>query len=190
MSSVEAKHIVFEKMKFSSRVAEVYCSGVSLIKECRKYQISVSMFFVSKIDNPDYWNVEERRKFKNRAERRYKEQDRLIKSMCINRKEKWLHAKHDELELLERNDSRLLAGKIREITGKRRLVRTTIVKDQDGTIFAERSYVLRRWKNYVGELYSDNEKTNVEIEDTVTGFPILRSEVELAVKKIKLRNSE
>ena len=94
------------------------------------------------------------------------------------------------MELLERVDSRPLAEKIREITGKRKPERCTIVKDQDGTILTERSDVLRRWRDYVGELFGDNKRTDVETEDTDTRFPISTSEVELAMKKFKLRKAE
>ena len=110
--------------------------------------------------------MEERRKFKNRSEDRYKELDRLIKRMCTERKEEWLQAKCDELEHLERMDSRLLAEKIREITGKKRPARNTIIKDGDGIILTERSDVLRRWKDYIGDLYGDSDRENI-ISDSV-----------------------
>ena len=134
--------------------------------------------------------MEERRKFKNRSEDRYKELDRLIKRMCTERKEEWLQAKCDELEHLERMDSRLLAEKIREITGKKRPARSTIIKDGDGTILTERGDVLRRWKDYIGDLYGDNDRENIVIEDADDGPQILRSEVEQAVKKMKWRKAE
>ena len=52
-------------------------------------------------------------------------------------------------------DSRLMTEKIREITGKRRTARSTIVKDKNGNILTERKEVLKRWEKYVGELYGD-----------------------------------
>ena len=134
--------------------------------------------------------MEERRKFKNRADERYRELDQLIKRMCKDRKEEWLQAKCEELEPLERIDSRLLAEKIREITGKKRPARSTIIKDRDGTILTERSEVLRRWKEYVGELYGDNEREEVELENVDSGCSVLRSEVEHAVRKMKWRKAE
>ena len=38
-------------------------------------------------------------------------------------------------------------------------------------------------RDYLWELYYEKEKADVEIEDADTVFPILRSDLELAVKK-------
>ena len=134
--------------------------------------------------------MEDRRKLKHRSDNNYKELDRRIKRMCIDRKGEWLQAKCGELEVLERVDSRLLAEKIREITGKKRPARSTVIRDEDGSILTDRSDVLRRWKEYVSDLYHDDERTNVELGDVDSGPPIMRSEVEFAVKKMKWRKTE
>ena len=60
--------------------------------------------------------------------------DRSIKQMCKEKKEEWLGKMCEEVEQLEKVDSRLMAEKIREITGKRRTTRSTIVKDKNGNI--------------------------------------------------------
>lgn len=134
--------------------------------------------------------MEERRKFRNRTDNRYRELDRLIKRLCIERKEEWLQEKCDELEVLERIDSKLLAEKIRDITGKKRPARSTVIKDENGNILTDRNDVLRRWKEYVSELYRDNDRMDVELDDIDSGPPILRSEIEHAIKKMKWRKAE
>ena len=89
--------------------------------------------------------MEDRRKVKNVSNVRYKVIDRLIKNSCKLKKEEWLNMKCQEMEQLEKIDSRLMAEKIREITGKHRNERSTVIKDSDGSILTERSSVLRRW---------------------------------------------
>ena len=59
------------------------------------------------------------------------------------------------MEQLERSNSKVMAEKIRELTGKRKTVRRTIIQDKDGNTLAERGQALKRWEKYVRELYRD-----------------------------------
>ena len=63
--------------------------------------------------------METRRELNNVSQDRYKHMDRRVKPACRLRKEEWLEAQCQEVEMLERVDSRLVAEKIREITGKK-----------------------------------------------------------------------
>ena len=134
--------------------------------------------------------MEERRKVKNTSEERYRELDRSIREMCRERKEQWLGKMCEEVEQLKNVDSRLMAEKIREITGNRRTTRSTIVKDKNGNILTERKEVLKRWEEYVGELYGDARGERPEIGEIEQGPPILRCEVEKAVKGMRWRRAE
>ena len=82
--------------------------------------------------------------------------------------------------------------KIREIIGKKKLVRSTLVNVRYSTILMDQSDVLKRRREFVGDLYCDNERADLEIqkEDTDTGLPILRFKVKLAVEKMKWRKAE
>ena len=68
------------------------------------------------------------------------------------------------MEELEGFDSRLLTEKIREIIGKKRMQRSTAFKDIDGTILTKRNQVLNRWQQYVGNLYTDEDRGPIELE--------------------------
>ena len=63
--------------------------------------------------------MEQRRRMKSQSIDRYKDLDRLVKTMCKEKKEEWLRERCQEMEQLERVDSRLMAEKIREITGQK-----------------------------------------------------------------------
>ena len=110
-----------------------------------------------------------------------------MKRACRTRREEWLREKCQEIEELERVDSRLMTEKIREITGKKRAQRSTVIKDIDGTILMERNEVLNRWQQYVGNLYRDDD---VELEGSEEGPAILRCEIEEAVRQMKWRKAE
>jgi hypothetical protein len=94
------------------------------------------------------------------------------------------------MEQLERTDSRMVAEKIREITGKKRTTRSTIIKDKRGNILTERQEVLQRWEEYVGELYSDDRGDRPDFGEIEPGPPILKDEVKKAVKSMKWKKAE
>ena len=108
--------------------------------------------------------MEQRRRMKSQSIDIYKDLDRLVKTMCKERKEEWLRERCQEMEQLERVDSRLMAEKIREITGQKRTTRSTIVKDRNGNILTERIDVLNRWREYVEGLYKDDRGEKPEFD--------------------------
>ena len=129
--------------------------------------------------------MENRRRIKNTSTEAYKELDRQIKRKCLERKEEWLKSQCEEMERLERIDSRLTAEKIRELTGRKRAARSSMIKDRNGNMLTEKGDVLNRWKEYVEELYRDGDRSDVEWEEAESGPLILRGEVERAGKSMK-----
>ena len=83
-----------------------------------------------------------------------------------------------------------MAEKIREITGKKRTQRSTVIKDIDGTVLTDRNDVLNRWKQYVGDLYRDGDREMLELEECEAGPAILKSEIAEAVRQMKWRKAE
>jgi len=96
--------------------------------------------------------MEERRVLKYRSEEIYKELDRRMKQRCKERIEQCLRERCEEIEKLEKSDSRLMAVKIRELTRKRGATRSSIIKDKYGNILTERVEAIKRWEEYVKEL--------------------------------------
>ena len=134
--------------------------------------------------------MEQRRRMRSQSIDRYKDLDRLVKTMCEERKEEWLRERCQEMEQLERVDLRLMTEKIREITGQKRTTRSTIVKDRNGNILSERIDVLNRWREYVEGLYRDDRGEKPEFDGCELGPPILRNEIEKAVRGMKWRKAE
>ena len=104
--------------------------------------------------------MEERRVLKYKSEEIYKELDRRMKQRCKERKEQCLRERCEEIEKLEKSDSRLMAVKIRELTGKRGATRSSIIKDKYGNILTERVEAIKRWEEYVKELKGDTRDKN------------------------------
>ena len=134
--------------------------------------------------------MEERRRVKSYSEARYRDLDRRIQSMCKTKKDEWLNARCKEIEDNEKRDSREMASQIRELSGKKGMARSTVIKDRNGDILTDRADVLERWRQYVEELYSDQRGDKPEFDTIDPGPPILRGEVERAVRGMKWRKAE
>ena len=134
--------------------------------------------------------MEERRKAKNQSEELYRELDRRVKRLCREKKEEWLNLKCKEIEDSEKVDSRAMGNHIRELSGKKRMARSTVIKDSNGDILTDREDVLERWRGYVEELYRDQRGDVPQFEGIEPGLPILKEEVEKAVKSMKWRKAE
>ena len=91
------------------------------------------------------------------------------------------------MEQLERSNSRLMAEKITELTRKHRTTRSTIIQDKYENILTERGQVLKRWEEYVWELYGDTRGERPYLGDVTPGPYILKREVEKALGRMKLK---
>lgn len=73
---------------------------------------------------------------------------------------------------------------IKELTGTTRKTKPSIIKDKNGKILIEAAQKLKRWKEYIQELFEDTRSTeNKQI--TAEGPNILKEEVHLAIKTLK-----
>ena len=60
-----------------------------------------------------------------------------------------------EIKSNEKRHPRAMAQQIREISGKKRTARSTVIKDRHGNMLTDREDAMERWKEYVEEKYSD-----------------------------------
>ena len=127
----------------------------------------------------------ERQKLRKNSER-YLEMDREIKRKCNVRKEEWMNRKCQEVEQLEHTNSRVMHERIKIVTGDRRATKSSVIKDKEGNVLMESTEVLSRWEEYIKELYGDDSRGERPLWDgEMSGPPILRSEIENAVKRMK-----
>ena len=82
-----------------------------------------------------------------------------------------------------------MAQKIRDISGKKRTARSTVIKDRHGNMLTDREDVLERWKEYVEELCSDVRGDKPNYGEIDPGLLILK-EVQKAVDSMKWRKAE
>ena len=62
-----------------------------------------------------------------------------------------------------------MTKQIRELSGKKRTARSTVIKDRQGNILTEREDVLERWREYVEEYYGDELERNPAWENLIPG---------------------
>ena len=126
----------------------------------------------------------ERKKKKNTPE--YKAISRQIQRNCEAAHEKWLEERCTEIESSNNlGRSKQMHEEIKRITGKKRTNTPSLsIRDKNGKLLHDKEKILERWKEYIGELFDDNRPEKPKIEN-LEGPPILKTEVESALKRMK-----
>ena len=112
----------------------------------------------------DILNLMDERRLLKESPDRYREMDREVKRRCKARKEEWLKEQCDEVEQLERANSKQMYEKVREINGNKRPTKSSAIKDEQGNVLMELEEVLGRWKQYITELYNDERGNKQDFE--------------------------
>ena len=117
---------------------------------------------------------------------KYREKDRMIRKKCIAAKEKWFNDKCEEIEFLSQKNPQLIHEKVKSLSKPKKCTSSGCIKGKDGSIIMDKEKILNRWEEYISELYDDEERgVKIEIRKNMDGPPILRSEVEHAINRMK-----
>ena len=136
-----------------------------------------------------------RRKLKSKrgdheGAKKYNEINNRIKKSIKKAKESWLEDQCKEVEKsLNRNDSKRAYQLVKDLTTEKQ-GRSNTIQDKAGKSLTENRDILNRWTEYCSELYNqetsgDQAVLNVPLTTTEVDHPILREEVEAAVKALK-----
>ena len=75
---------------------------------------------------------------------------------------------------------------IAKITGKKKYLKSGAIKSKEGNILTEKEEIKERWKEYVEDLYKDDQRGDLEETRTdENGEYILHSEIRQAMKNMK-----
>ena len=130
--------------------------------------------------------MEERRISKDRNPQRYEELNLEIRRACDTAKEEWINTQCKEIEEMEKNHQmEKMHQKIKEVTGKRKPARGNVIKTKEGGIVMEIEEVLRRWEEYVKDLFEDERGEKPRLDIPMNGPEILKEEIVKVVKKSK-----
>lgn len=105
-------------------------------------------------------------------------------------KEEWIDKQCKKIdECMSKNNSRRAFQVVKELT-KQKQARVMNIEDKDGKCITEKKAIIERWTEYCLELYNHQAQGDPNvltcqnwIEDD--DFPILREEIEAAVKSLK-----
>ena len=131
--------------------------------------------------------MDERRQFKNRDFTKYKEVNKQIKYKIKDAKEKWLKQQCEEIEEYQKkHDSFNTHKKIKEMTYTYRKRKPGILKDTSGKLILDTNQKLKKWTEYINELFGDDRTEHMEIEvgDNEV-LKILKTEIKTAIKNSK-----
>ena len=104
-------------------------------------------------------------------------------------KETWIEEQCQGIEEnLQKNNSKKVYQLVKELASSKQ-GRTTTIQDKAGNCLTEEQDILKRWAEYYSELYThttgDPKALNVTPPINNDIYPILREEVEAAVKSLK-----
>jgi len=131
--------------------------------------------------------MQERRKAKQDF-RKYNTLNKEIKRLCNVAHEKYLNEICEEAEKLYNISPREAHKQIKNITGKFKTKNQTgCLKDKNGNILMEEQEILKRWHDYIEELYDDTERPDkpFKFSEPMSGPAILKNEIENAMKHMK-----
>ena len=108
-------------------------------------------------------------------------------------KENWIGEQRQNIDDCLKNNSKNAYKLVQDLTGTKQ-ERTTTIQDKGETCLTGNEDILKRWTEYCSELYNyratgDPEVLNVPPATNNPNHPILREEVETAVKSLKMGKS-
>ena len=132
------------------------------------------------------------KKKKNDTEgaKQYKAVNQEIKKNMKKAKENWIEEQCQDIDdSLKNNNSKKAYQLVKDLTSTKE-GRTTTIQNKDGKCLTEEQDILKRWTEYCLELYNyrttgDPEVPNVPPATNNDDYPILREEVEAAMKSLK-----
>lgn len=132
--------------------------------------------------------MEERRTFKNQDRQKYKLIDKEIRKKIRDAKEAWFVNQCKEVEELQkRHDTFNIHKRVKELTAMN-TKRSHNLVDQEGNRILNDRDKLRRWEDYIEELFDDERTENV-VQQCNTGPMITMDELEKAIKTAKNRKA-
>ncbi|GFO32139.1 RNA-directed DNA polymerase from mobile element jockey-like [Plakobranchus ocellatus] len=128
--------------------------------------------------------MDERRCVKGNKEK-YEQIHKKVQEKCNMSKENWINEKCKEIEQQRKHAPQTMYRNIEEITGKRTFLSTGCIKVINGDIIIDKEKILERWAEYIRELFKDDRKDHNIMKNNFAGPPIMKEEVETAIKKMK-----
>ena len=108
--------------------------------------------------------MDERRKFKDIDDQRYKSINRMIHKECNKARETWMNDRCMDIENLSKSDQQMMYEKVSEVTRERMYKQGKAIKKKDGTVVMGKEEVMERWDEYISELFRDNRQENINIQ--------------------------
>ena len=121
----------------------------------------------------------------------YREIKRKIRTEMKMVKETWIQGQWQEVEAcLRKNNSKKAYQLIKDLATEKQGKSTTI-QDTSGKCLTEENEILNRWTEYCSDLYTDGDPIVLDCPQIPDEehHPILREEVEAAVKALKMGTS-
>ncbi|VVC33883.1 Hypothetical protein CINCED_3A000978 [Cinara cedri] len=109
----------------------------------------------------------------------------IVNRKARKAKEEWLEQQCSEIdELFKVNKIDYAYQKIQQFVGKRKR-NCTNIRDKNGKLLVDDENIIKRWKEYIEELYEGEKLEEITTDEEETKLPILKSEFELPLHDLK-----
>lgn len=131
--------------------------------------------------------MDERRKYKNKDDIKYKNIQKIIRSKIRMAKNEWLKQECTEIEELQKkNDGFNLHKKLKATAEMHRGKKSSILVDETNQIVTDIKEKVKIWEKYIEQLFhQDRPSVGSENNRQLTGPPILKAEIEKAIRSSK-----
>ena len=125
--------------------------------------------------------------------RKYTAINQEIQKSIKKAKESWIDVQCQDIEdNIRKNDSKKAYQLVKILTSTKQR-KTNTIQDNDRNCLSETNDILNRWAEYCAELYShtvvgDPEVLTFPLVTDTDNYPILREEVEAALKSLRRKN--
>ena len=82
-------------------------------------------------------------------------------------------------------DQRNMYSRIKDVCKRKTCSTSGCIKSKEGQIITDKDKIIERWAEYIGELYDDDRPQEKPIINNFDGPPILKEEIEYAIRKMK-----
>ena len=125
------------------------------------------------------------RKVKSKDEEKYGEYNRQIHRECTRAKEKWMNDRCIEIEELAKVNQGQMYDKINQILYRKKArTKNNSIMDKGGNLLMEMEDTLKRWTEYIKELYEDEQEV-IDLELDEQGPEIMKEEIRAAMNRMK-----
>ena len=118
-------------------------------------------------------NMKERQEIKDRRSDEYRKKANMLRRKCGNAKEIWLNEQCSEIERMKLTNPKEMYDRIKVLSGRNSQTCSGCIRAKDGRIFVDDEDIMKRWTEFIAELFEDDRRERPIIKRNMDGPQIV-----------------